>query len=564
MEGFQFFWLDYFRRTQREARPFWWTLGKILVEATHGCIKTMMESGHLSLPTKQQSFGRNSTDSAPSRTGSMSFSHGVVDLRVVEDIQDEIDAQAGDSGRRAWSEDGFGGSCRSLRFSIEESRRGESGVVPFPDESLVQLNGFWIDGASVENVNRSPLSPLQSEIVSPLSSDGILCSKDMTQNRSQEQNTTQQDNQKLLLYISCFIHLAVFGILGVFMRYLLQKLFGPRIIGWTNDDSTLYLDLPSNMVGSFLMGWLGIIYKGNISRFSDLLAIGLTTGFLGSLTTFSGWNQKMLELASNGKWAFVVIGYSTDILLVVSCIYVGVATAKGFRWLLIRLGTCTKSSCKVDFKILRTAILLLLILLLSVLWAVGIALLKTGLEAQKTSAQLWLACIVGPPGVWLRWFLAGYNGRGFGRAGSMKWVPFGTLTANVLAAIIMAGLATIKKAVSTKGCDIIINGIQLGFLGCLSTVSTFVAEVYAMNQSNHPWRAYAYTIVTILLSFVSGTLEILSSIRCYTHQWHGSPTMSSTCTKWSPIMHSRSTVISTSSLAFSLMVKLEQLVQFPA
>ncbi|XXG49680.1 hypothetical protein AAC387_Pa02g3788 [Persea americana] len=465
-----------------------------------------MESGHLSLPTKQQSFGRISTDSALSRTGSMSFSHGVVDLQEVEDIQNEIDAQAGDSGRRALSEDGFGGSCRSLRFSIEELRRGESGVVPCPDESLVQWNGFWIDGASMENVNRSPLSPLQSEIVSPLSSDGILCSKDVTQNRSQEQNTTQQDNQKFLLYVSCLIHLAVFGILGVFTRYLLQKLFGPRIIGWTNDDSTLYLDLPSNMVGSFLMGWLGIIYKGDISRFSDLLAIGLTTGFLGSLTTFSGWNQKMLELASNGKWAFVVIGYSTDILLVVSCIYVGVATAKGFRWLHIRLGTCTKSSCKVDFKILRSAILLLLILLLSLLWAVSIALLKTRIEAQKTSAQLWLACIVGPPGVWLRWFLAGYNGRGFGRAGSMKWVPFGTLTANVLAAIIMAGLATIKKAVSTKGCDIIINGIQLGFLGCLSTVSTFVAEVYAMNQSNHPWRAYAYTVVTILLSFVLGTL----------------------------------------------------------
>lgn len=58
------------------------------------------------------------------------------------------------------------------------------------------------------------------------------------------------------------------------------------------------------------MGWLGIVYKRNISLFSDLLAIGLTTGFLGSLTTFSGWNQKMLELALKGKWALVVIGFS--------------------------------------------------------------------------------------------------------------------------------------------------------------------------------------------------------------------------------------------------------------
>eukprot|EP00268_Persea_americana_P021235 TRINITY_DN211_c1_g1_i5.p1 TRINITY_DN211_c1_g1~~TRINITY_DN211_c1_g1_i5.p1 ORF type:complete len:236 (-),score=24.06 TRINITY_DN211_c1_g1_i5:2829-3536(-) len=215
------------------------------------------------------------------------------------------------------------------------------------------------------------------------------------------------------------------------------------------------------------------------------------------------YRHSSLQLFGSSEWHDFK---HADILLVVSCVYVGVATAKGFRWLRIRLGTCTKSSCKVDFKILRSAILLLLILLLSLLWAVGIALLKTGIEAQKTSAQLWLACIVGPPGVWLRWFLAGYNGRGFGRAGSMKWVPFDTLTANVLAAIILAGLATIKKAVSTKGCDIIINGIQLGFLGCLSTVSTFVAEVYAMNQSNHPCRAYAYTVVTILLSFVLGTL----------------------------------------------------------
>lgn len=114
----------------------------------------------------------------------------------------------------------------------------------------------------------------------------------------------------------------------------------------------------------------------------------------------------------------------------------------------MHLGTCTRISCKVDCRILRIAILLLLVLLLSLLWALSIALWKTGIEAQETSAMLWLACIVGPPGVWLRWFLAGYNGRGFGRAGTMKWVPIGTLAANVLAAILMAGLATIKKVVS--------------------------------------------------------------------------------------------------------------------
>ena len=57
------------------------------------------------------------------------------------------------------------------------------------------------------------------------------------------------------------------------------------------------------------MGWFGVVFKANISRVSDQLAVGLTTGYLGSLTTFSGWNQKMLELGAEGEWVFVVLGY---------------------------------------------------------------------------------------------------------------------------------------------------------------------------------------------------------------------------------------------------------------
>lgn len=62
-------------------------------------------------------------------------------------------------------------------------------------------------------------------------------------------------------------------------------------------------------VGSFLMGWLGVVFKGNISKVSNNLAIGLTTGFLGSLTTFSGWNQKMLDLSVEGHWSFAILGF---------------------------------------------------------------------------------------------------------------------------------------------------------------------------------------------------------------------------------------------------------------
>ncbi|KAG4389560.1 hypothetical protein AAZX31_06G105500 [Glycine max] len=94
----------------------------------------------------------------------------------------------------------------------------------------------------------------------------------------------------------CVSDLAVFVIVGVLKGYLLQKLFGPGVADVTSDQNILYLDFPSNMVGSFFMGWLGVVFKADISRVSEHLAIGLTTGYLGSLTTFSGWNQKMVEL----------------------------------------------------------------------------------------------------------------------------------------------------------------------------------------------------------------------------------------------------------------------------
>ena len=60
--------------------------------------------------------------------------------------------------------------------------------------------------------------------------------------------------------------------------------------------------------------------------------------------------------------------------------------------------------------------------------------------------------------------------------------------------------------VNTQTCDIVASGIQLGFLGCLSAVSTFIAKFNAMRESEHPWRAYAYALITICSSF---RLEIL-------------------------------------------------------
>ncbi|CAH8358616.1 unnamed protein product [Eruca vesicaria subsp. sativa] len=313
---------------------------------------------------------------------------------------------------------------------------------------------------------------------------------------------------KSLEYISCLTHLAVFGILGAVTRYLLQKLFGPSVAQVTSDGSILYLDLPANMVGSFLMGWFGVVFKADITRVSEFLAIGLSTGYLGSLTTFSGWNQKMLDLSADGQWLYAVLGFLFGLFLAGYSIILGVETAKGFRWLLNRRASeKKKSSLKANtYRSYIVSMILMLTLLVTVLTA-SVTLLVKEFDKGTSEAQLWLGCLVAAPGVWIRWFLARLNGRGLGKDGQyLRWIPFGTLIANVGAASVMAALATLKKSVDTPTCNTVASGVQFGLLGCLSTVSTFMAEFNAMRESDKPWRAYAYASFTIAVSFAMGTI----------------------------------------------------------
>ncbi|RVX22539.1 hypothetical protein CK203_012580 [Vitis vinifera] len=202
--------------------------------------------------------------------------------------------------------------------------------------------------------------------------------------------------------------------------------------------------------GSFLMGWWGVVFKGDISSVSDQLAIGLTTvGFFCawlshrfnyiSWSPYSNWQPntqqyRRTHLLSNGNW---------------------------------RVDSCKR----------HLAVMVVGMLILGMLYSLCGILEKREFQSGSSEAQLWLGCMVAPLG-------CGLDG----------------------AASVMAGLSTLKKAVDSKNCDTIVTGIEFGFLGCLSTVSTFIAEFNAMRESHHPWRAYAYAMLTIFLSFGLGTL----------------------------------------------------------
>ncbi|KAK6938447.1 putative fluoride ion transporter CrcB, partial [Dillenia turbinata] len=462
-------------------------VNNIVYRVDHRRCSKVMDSELAELERRRSgSFGWTSSAASSLRRRSINLS-GVLPLQTDEDIESEIVSQAGDIGDRALRSNN-GSECNSLRLSLDigpESRV----VIPIPEDAS---NRVLPDA-------QPPLEKITS-----LSVDALVDS-------SEKSPEIRKELPESLKLFSCLTHLAVLGIIGVLTRYLLEKLFGPDVIGATSDKSILYPDLPSNMVGSFLMGWFGFVFKSDISGLSDLLAIGLTTGFLGSLTTFSGWNQKMLDLSVEGQWVFTFLGFFIGLFLAAFSIIFGVQTANGFKWLLQRQKSSRNvsnsfSDWKVNTYTGQMAVLVILLIILGLLWGVSAGLEDSEFDTGSSEAQLWLACIVGPIGVWIRWYLARLNGCGLGHSGLLKWIPFGTLIANVSAACVMAALATLKKAVKTQTCNTVAAGIQFGLLGCLSTVSTFMAEFYAMMQSAHPWRAYAYAMITILVSFALGTL----------------------------------------------------------
>lgn len=457
------------------------------------------------------SFGRRGSRGS-SRRSSTSLSRDMGDriLRSISlsrdlaeemlgDVDSSVIAQVGDSGDRVMNDD-RDDEKGSARFSVDDVR---------PVEDNFQSGPHFLNSWSA-------VLPVAEEVKSYLPADTILHSTEKDQIQKVQELSFKDHEYKIprrLDYIFYLIHLALFGILGVLTRYLLQKLFGPSLLALTGDNSPLYLDLPSNMLGSFLMGWFGVVFKADIRHISEHLAVGLSTGYLGSVTTFSGWNQKMLVLASKGHWTFAVGGTILGMFIVNESIRVGVESGEGLRKLLSKklnqssvTARCSLDRWRVDSLKRHMMVMAIMLLLLGSLWGLSGALAGKKLHNVTNGAVLWLGCLVGPPGVWARWYLARLNGHGFGRKGLLKWLPIGTLSANILAACLMAALSTISKAVNTKRCTILVSGVQLGFLGCMSTVSTFVAEVYAMRESRHGGRALAYVVATVLPSFVMGTL----------------------------------------------------------
>ncbi|KAG0597449.1 hypothetical protein M758_UG339600 [Ceratodon purpureus] len=312
----------------------------------------------------------------------------------------------------------------------------------------------------------------------------------------------------IMEYVSALAHLTTFGIIGVCIRYGLKILFS-NVANITAEDSSLLVDLPSNLVGCFFMGWVGVVLKKDIAAFSDLLVIGLSTGLMGSITTYASWNQALIYLVTKGLWVRSIVGLIIGMELSQMSLLVGMDSAKALRSGLIYI---RRDRARRDWQkkwgpspdnLCRRKVSLFIFLATSIILWVA-ALVLTVIDVNSTARRcLWLSCVVGPPGVWARWLLARLNGQGIGRNQYLKWLPVGTLLTNLVAATLQAVLGTVLLA-SPEDASLLCRGLQTGLLGCMSTVSTFVAEIHSLHQGPKRWRAYAYFCIMFFCSYSMG------------------------------------------------------------
>eukprot|EP00887_Chlorella_sp_A99_P004152 scaffold23.g4152.t1 len=123
-----------------------------------------------------------------------------------------------------------------------------------------------------------------------------------------------------------------------------------------------------------------------------------------------------------------------------------------------------------------------LLAVLTAALAVGVA-----LETRHTWLRtIWVDCLFGPFGCFLRWRLSQYN---YKMGGAWAWFPIGTFAANMLGTAIDFALQRVALGYWT---GLLLPAVQTGFCGTLTTVSTFVAEVVKF-QEVFPEKLHSYT-----------------------------------------------------------------------
>ncbi|KAJ5202063.1 uncharacterized protein N7498_006726 [Penicillium cinerascens] len=263
------------------------------------------------------------------------------------------------------------------------------------------------------------------------------------------------------------------------------------------------------------------------------LYIGLTTGFCGSLTSFSTFIRDVFfalanmlpmpfgpyadvslfasaprdAMAPNGGFSFmsIIAVLFSEVCLSLAGLFLGAHLA-------IAVSPWTPS---LPLAWLRNVLDPIIVVLAWLSWAAMICLVillpQNSRLSTIWSAELWrgpvlYALIFAPVGCLARFFISlKLNGR-------VPWFPMGTFTVNIGGTMVLGMAYTLQHAsigTSSLGggsyidCQVL-QGIMDGFCGSLTTVSTWILELSDLRRRH----AYLYGGVSVVVAFCALVVEI--------------------------------------------------------
>ncbi|KAK3829632.1 MAG: CrcB-like protein-domain-containing protein [Linnemannia gamsii] len=299
-------------------------------------------------------------------------------------------------------------------------------------------------------------------------------------------------------------------------------------------------------VGCVLMGLFAStrtwIDGGNTSTghwIGPFVYVGLTSGLCGSITTFSSWSLALfIELININHVTRHplqnILSALTELVVTLALAISGLQLGTHLGETLIHLasdrqvGSSRRSFVPPDITSCTTALTgvgptlpasppplppsrwtILDALVASITATLWVGVICAAIWMPLESLQLWrhvvLACCFAPAGAILRWYLSRFNSRS-------KLFPFGTFAANLGGSIVLAAIyclqhSSVSGQRSSLACHVL-SGLQDGFCGCLTTISTFALEVKTL-----PRRAsYVYGVVSVVITQISMLLMVGSYI----------------------------------------------------
>mmetsp|Transcript_23421 Transcript_23421/g.35455 ORF Transcript_23421/g.35455 Transcript_23421/m.35455 type:complete len:564 (-) Transcript_23421:86-1777(-) len=173
--------------------------------------------------------------------------------------------------------------------------------------------------------------------------------------------------------------LSWFSYVGEFIRVILEKLGGAQCLGSKTPGAcvasdgmsgilgrgftggAVFLDLPVNALGCFLMGLgmsgdrhehipidqmpLACFPRRSFIQKWSTYHLGFRTGFCGALTTFASWNTQMVVMICDGQWAAAIFGYMLGLAL-------SLASYECGRHVAILIHRCTNPDLKKEADLL--------------------------------------------------------------------------------------------------------------------------------------------------------------------------------------------------------------------